>query len=48
MNAWVFIVVIIAFYRMEGDGEFTDTDGQNWTGMFRYKAAPGLRFKLAL
>jgi len=34
--------------KMEGDGEFTDTDGQIWTGMFRYKAAPGLRFKLGL
>jgi len=34
--------------RMEGDGEFTDTEGQVWTGAFRYKAAPGLKFKLAM
>lgn len=34
--------------KMEGDGEFTDTEGQIWTGTFRYKAAPGLRFKLNL
>lgn len=32
--------------KMEGDGDFTDTDSQVWTGTFRYKAAPGLRFKL--
>ena len=36
------------YFRLEGDGEFTDTDGQVWTGTFRYKAAPGLRFKLGL
>ncbi|XP_002731054.1 uncharacterized protein LOC100366738 [Saccoglossus kowalevskii] len=34
--------------RMEGEGEFTDTDSQVWTGTFRYKAAPGLKFKLGL
>ncbi|XP_064597026.1 MORN repeat-containing protein 2-like [Liolophura sinensis] len=34
--------------RMEGEGQFTDTEGQNWTGTFRFKAAPGLRFKLNL
>ncbi|CAH1772922.1 unnamed protein product [Owenia fusiformis] len=35
--------------RIEGEeGEFTDTEGQIWTGTFRYKAAPGLRFKLSL
>lgn len=34
--------------RMEGEGEFTDTEGQVWTGLFRYKAAPGLKFKLAM
>ncbi|XP_067664362.1 MORN repeat-containing protein 2-like [Haliotis asinina] len=32
--------------RMEGDGDFTDTENQTWTGTFRYRAAPGLRFKL--
>ncbi|KAL3889474.1 hypothetical protein ACJMK2_001814 [Sinanodonta woodiana] len=34
--------------RLEGKGQFTDTLGQIWTGTFRYKAAPGLRFKLNL
>lgn len=34
--------------KMEGDGEFKDTEGQIWLGTFRYKAAPGLRFKLNL
>jgi len=34
--------------KMEGEGEFTDTESQVWTGTFRYKAAPGLRFKLSL
>lgn len=34
--------------RMEGDGKFMDTNNQEWTGLFRYKAAPGLRFKLHL
>ncbi|XP_069106172.1 MORN repeat-containing protein 2-like [Argopecten irradians] len=34
--------------RMEGDGQFTDTEGQVWVGTFRYKAAPGLKFKLNL
>ncbi|KAK7092055.1 MORN repeat-containing protein 2-like [Littorina saxatilis] len=32
--------------RLEGEGQFTDTVSQQWTGTFRYKAAPGLRFKL--
>ncbi|XP_041361339.1 MORN repeat-containing protein 2-like isoform X2 [Gigantopelta aegis] len=32
--------------RLQGDGQFTDTDIQKWTGTFRYRAAPGLRFKL--
>ncbi|KAJ8321944.1 hypothetical protein KUTeg_000415 [Tegillarca granosa] len=32
--------------RMEGEGQFMDTEGQMWTGTFRYRAAPGLRFKL--
>lgn len=39
---------IISIYRLEGEGEFTDTDGQVWMGTFRYRAAPGLRFKLNL
>ncbi|KAL5013666.1 hypothetical protein ScPMuIL_007936 [Solemya velum] len=34
--------------RMEGQGCFTDTEGQVWTGTFRYRAAPGLAFKLSL
>ncbi|GFS25910.1 MORN repeat-containing protein 2 [Elysia marginata] len=34
--------------RMEGQGEFTDTEGQVWIGNFHYKAAPGLKFKLAM
>jgi len=34
--------------KLEGTGQFTDTEGQVWTGTFRYKAAPGLRFKLNL
>jgi len=34
--------------KMEGEGEYTDTQGQVWTGMFRYKAAPGLKFKLQM
>ena len=38
--------VFLAVFSMEGDGYFTDVDGQIWTGTFRYKAAPGLRFKL--
>jgi len=33
---------------MEGEGQFTDTDGQVWSGNFWYKAAPGLRYKLNL
>ena len=33
---------------MEGSGEFTDTECQVWSGTFRYKAAPGLRFKLSV
>lgn len=32
--------------RLEGEGEFTDTESQQWTGIFRYKAALGLLFKL--
>lgn len=32
--------------RLEGQGQFTDTVSQQWTGTFRFKAAPGLRFKL--
>ncbi|KAH9496688.1 hypothetical protein Btru_009660 [Bulinus truncatus] len=32
--------------RLEGDGEFHDTEGQVWTGTFRFRAAPGLKFKL--
>ena len=35
-------------FRMEGEGQFTDTEGQIWTGTFRYKAAPGLCFRLNL
>jgi len=35
-------------FRLEGKGNFTDTDGQMWTGNFRYKAAPGLNFHLRL
>ncbi|XP_038051411.1 MORN repeat-containing protein 2-like [Patiria miniata] len=34
--------------RMEGEGDFTDTDHQVWVGTFRYKAAPGLKFKLGV
>ncbi|KAK7442094.1 hypothetical protein BaRGS_00040536 [Batillaria attramentaria] len=34
--------------RLEGEGDFTDTENQQWTGTFRYKAAPGLRFKLSM
>ncbi|ESP03380.1 hypothetical protein LOTGIDRAFT_199227 [Lottia gigantea] len=34
--------------KLEGEGQFTDTEGQVWTGTFRYKAAPGLQFKLML
>ncbi|KAK3087614.1 hypothetical protein FSP39_008381, partial [Pinctada imbricata] len=34
--------------KLEGTGQFTDTEGQVWTGTFRYKAAPGLRFRLNL
>ena len=34
--------------RLEGKGFFTDTEGQVWTGQFRYKAAPGLQFQLRL
>ncbi|XP_072042407.1 uncharacterized protein [Amphiura filiformis] len=34
--------------KMEGDGEFMDTERQVWVGAFRYKAAPGLKFKLAM
>ncbi|KAK2165156.1 hypothetical protein LSH36_54g07007 [Paralvinella palmiformis] len=34
--------------KLEGDGNFTDTESQIWSGTFRYKAAPGLRFKLNL
>ncbi|KAK0053934.1 MORN repeat-containing protein 2 [Biomphalaria pfeifferi] len=32
--------------RLEGEGEFYDTEGQIWTGAFRFRAAPGLKFKL--
>ena len=41
-------MIVVICFRMEGEGEFTDTEGQIWTGQFRYKAAPGLRFKLGL
>jgi len=40
--------VIPYCYRIEGEGEFKDTEGQVWTGTFRHKAAPGLKFKLNL
>ena len=41
-----FIQFLVVVSRMEGDGKFTDTDGQVWSGTFRYKAAPGLRFQV--
>ena len=36
------------YYRIEGEGQFTDTEGQVWVGTFRHKAAPGLKFQLKL
>ena len=33
---------------MEGEGNFQDTEKQVWVGAFRYKAAPGLKFKLSM
>ena len=40
-------VCVCVCYRLEGEGgQFTDTVSQQWTGTFRYRAAPGLRFKL--
>ena len=44
----VYIMIACSCCRLEGDGEFTDTDGQIWHGMFHHHAAPGLRFKLCL
>ncbi|KAM6984750.1 MORN repeat-containing protein 2-like [Aplochiton taeniatus] len=32
--------------RLEGEGEFTDRQGLDWTGTFHNKAAPGLKLKL--
>lgn len=34
------------FCRLEGDGEFTDSQGLLWTGMFHNKAALGLKLKV--
>jgi len=33
-------------YRIEGAGNFTDSSGQVWCGVFLDKKAPGLRFRL--
>lgn len=37
---------VINSYRLEGDGEFTDAEGLEWTGVFRSRAALGLKLKL--
>lgn len=34
------------FCRLEGDGEFTDSQGLVWTGKFHNKAALGLKLKV--
>lgn len=34
------------FFRLEGDGEFTDLQGLVWTGSFHNKAALGLKLKV--
>jgi hypothetical protein len=33
---------------MDGVGNFTDSFGQSWSGLFFDKKAPGLRFKLEM
>ena len=47
-NFELMVQLFSVFSRLEGKGFFSDTEGQIWTGQFRYKAAPGLQFKLRL
>lgn len=34
------------FCRVEGEGEYTDIQGLQWSGNFHFTAAPGLKLKL--
>ena len=44
-NTGIHIVHQLMYYRLDGDGEFTDKNGQIWGGNFANKKAIGLQFK---
>lgn len=44
--SWLMNTLIFYYYRVEGEGQYTDIHGLEWCGNFHFTAAPGLRLKL--